>query len=691
MHMVQTFDASNFHHRSWIWFPVELIACASGGRRRFIVREGREEFRRLRFFRRLNASLEMCGILFSLERRSDTKITLSDNNYFHDELWNRLIIQNKNRGPDSQELFPLSFKSSIFPNNGIFMEFYGAVLHLRGERVIKQPFISDDQDILLLNGEIFDGLNVPTGENDTIQLIKALKENEKQDCVTDKDDYCVLSILQKIEGPYSIVYWQNSKRKLWFGRDCLGRRSLLWNIPFADENFLLTSVGCKIPNEFLNTITTESYLQEVPADGIYCLNVGEMLSSNDMSGEELFRVGKESLSSKNPINVIRVFIFNFMFRAIRKISKTLQKLPFDKLNNAIPNQNELSVLPELLADIPLDSIIPPISSEMKLVIDQMIDELSDSVRRRVVDIPRIGSKRDARVAIMFSGGLDCICLAALADKFISPEESIDLINVAFENPRIQQAKSGKKKKNVQDVQSIQGNTNSIYDVPDRITGRQGVIELRKISPNRTWNFIEVNVSYNEACEYKNEILKLMAPSDTIMDLSIAMAFWFAVRGKGQIKCLVDGSEKMVDHESKARVVLVGVGADELLAGYSRHREAFKQGGWEKLIEEVQLDVNRISKRNLDDRIISSHAKESRFPYLSTKVVSFLCSLPIHFKADMRYPRGIGEKLLLRHVARKLGLLKASVLYKRAIQFGARTAKMTIEQKGERGNMKVIDE
>ncbi|RHZ45515.1 hypothetical protein Glove_673g46 [Diversispora epigaea] len=623
----------------------------------------------------------MCGILFSLERRSDSKITLSGNTHFHDELWNRLIIQNKNRGPDSQELFSLSFKSSIFPNNGIFMEFYGAVLHLRGEHVIKQPFINDDQDILLLNGEIFDGLDVPTGENDTKHLFKALKENEKKDCVTDNDDYCVLSILQKIEGPYSIVYWQNSKRKLWFGRDCLGRRSLLWHIPFADENFLLTSVGCKIPNEFLNTTTTTSYLQEVPADGIYCLNVGEMLSSNDMS-EPLEKFLKHYKWLKE-----------IDFNEKNKESSYMLKLPFGKLNNVIPNQNELPVLPESLADIPSDSIIPPISSKMELVIDQMIDELSDSVRRRVVDIPRIGSKNDARVAIMFSGGLDCICLAALADKFIPPEESIDLINVAFENPRIQQAKSGKKKKNVQDVQSIQGNTNSIYDVPDRITGRQGVIELRKISPNRTWNFVEVNVSYNEACEYKNEILKLMAPSDTIMDLSIAMAFWFAVRGKGQIKCLIDGSEKTVDHESKARVVLVGVGADELLAGYSRHREAFKQGGWEKLIEEVQLDVNRISKRNLgrDDRIISSHAKESRFPYLSTKVVSFLCSLPIHFKTDMRYPRGIGEKLLLRHVARKLGLLKASVLHKRAIQFGARTAKMTIEQKGERGNMKVIDD
>lgn len=81
------------------------------------------------------------------------------------------------------------------------------------------------------------------------------------------------------------------------------------------------------------------------------------------------------------------------------------------------------------------------------------------------------SIQDARVAIMFSGGLDCICLAALADRYIPKEEAIDLLNVGFENPRIQQIKKNKKT-------NISYKDNSIYDVPDRLTGRQGVEELR---------------------------------------------------------------------------------------------------------------------------------------------------------------------------------------------------------------------
>ncbi|KAJ1678498.1 Asparagine synthetase domain-containing protein 1, partial [Spiromyces aspiralis] len=57
------------------------------------------------------------------------------------------------------------------------------------------------------------------------------------------------------------------------------------------------------------------------------------------------------------------------------------------------------------------------------------------------------------------------------------------------------------------------------------------------------------------------------------------------------------------------------------------------------------------------------------------VVKFLSSLPIHLKMDLRYKRGVGDKLLLRLLAYRMGMTNASRLAKRAIQFGARTAKM----------------
>merc|ERR1712150_33318 len=98
------------------------------------------------------------------------------------------------------------------------------------------------------------------------------------------------------------------------------------------------------------------------------------------------------------------------------------------------------------------------------------------------------------------------------------------------------------------------------------------------------------------------------------------------------------------------------------------------------------EVNRIASRNLgrDDRIISDHGREARFPSLDENVVSLLKSLPTCIKTDPRLPRGIGEKILLRKMAADhLNLTMSCSLPKRAIQFGSRIAKL--ESSGEKGS------
>ncbi|MGH0116204.1 UNVERIFIED_CONTAM: hypothetical protein FKN15_000131 [Acipenser sinensis] len=70
---------------------------------------------------------------------------------------------------------------------------------------------------------------------------------------------------------------------------------------------------------------------------------------------------------------------------------------------------------------------------------------------------------------------------------------------------------------------------------------------------------------------------------------------------------------MKEYTSTAKVVLTGIGADEQLAGYSRHRVRYKMSGLEGLVNELGMELGRISSRNLgrDDRIIGDHGKEAR--------------------------------------------------------------------------------
>lgn len=130
---------------------------------------------------------------------------------------------------------------------------------------------------------------------------------------------------------------------------------------------------------------------------------------------------------------------------------------------------------------------------------------------------------------------------------------------------------------------------------------------------------------------------------------------------------------------------MGAGADEQMAGYSRHRQKFIKGSWPWLVSELEMEMNRISERNLgrDNRIIADHGRAPRLPYLDEKVVEYLAQLPVSAKVDLRLPTGLGDKIVLRALAQRLGLIKTATEPKRAIQFGSRIAKS--EGRKEKGS------
>lgn len=130
--------------------------------------------------------------------------------------------------------------------------------------------------------------------------------------------------------------------------------------------------------------------------------------------------------------------------------------------------------------------------------------------------------------------------------------------------------------------------------------------------------------------------------------------------------------------SRARVVITGAGADEQLCGYGRHKVEWNKGGEVAVTTALRDEMTRIAIRNLgrDDRCISDHGREPRFPYLDEEVVRFLAGLPLCQIADLSQERGVGDKMVLRRAAAMLGLSGVSRLAKRAIQFGSNIAKLS---------------
>lgn len=622
----------------------------------------------------------MCGICCSVS---------FSGKHFSKDLREDLLYNLKRRGPHSS-------KQLLKPTVNYQCLFSGHVLHLRGV-LTAQPMEDEKGNVFLWNGEVFSGIKVEAEENDTQIMFNYLSSY--------KNESDILSLFSAVQGPWSFIYYQASSHYLWFGRDFFGRRSLLWHFDNLGKSFCLSSVGAQVSG-------AASQWQEVPASGIFRLDLNSTSTSKCMvlklypwkslAGNFIKECADTltHISADLPpfVSLVANETQLYLKEPVIPLNTMLPQSPFEiHCSNLSSTQPAKETLEVFLTD-----------EHMRTVVQQFIDVLSIAVKKRVLCLPRKENltpsemlrpcDRKAKVAVLFSGGIDSMVLAALADRHIPFDEPIDLLNVAFMCKEKTVSSSTKRKQGKQtglcettsEDSSESAATHTAespdpqFNVPDRITGRAGLKELRAANPSRTWNLVEINVSLEELQKLRRtQICHLVQPLDTVLDDSIGCAVWFASRGLGWL--VTQDGRKF--YQSTAKVILTGIGADEQLAGYSRHRARFQTHGLEALNKEIEMELGRISSRNLgrDDRVIGDHGKEARFPFLDENVVSFLNSLPIWEKANLTLPRGIGEKLILRLAALELGLTSSALLPKRAMQFGSRIAKM--EKKNEKASDK----
>ena len=322
--------------------------------------------------------------------------------------------------------------------------------------------------------------------------------------------------------------------------------------------------------------------------------------------------------------------------------------------------------------------------------------LREAVRLRVCVMTTDGTEANSSqqqhehqqsVAVLFSGGIDSVVLAALVLQVLPPNVPLRLWNVSFVD-EVQAKPTGDN--------SSMHTTATTTQSQDCRAAQASYEELLALFPDRQIWLATSEVSWKEMTQWESHVRTLMHPKTTTMDMNIAMALWFASRGR-QCNPTYGATQttdtKQLDQgigDEDPRILLLGMGADEQLGGYGRHRKAFERGtkpqdrdtstecasavgGNEGLRQELDMDIERIWERNLgrDDRILSDHGKEARFPYLDPHVVNFLAQTPLEDIVDYALPPGQGDKRVLRLLAMRLGLKTASGMVKRAIQFGSR--------------------
>lgn len=73
---------------------------------------------------------------------------------------------------------------------------------------------------------------------------------------------------------------------------------------------------------------------------------------------------------------------------------------------------------------------------------------------------------------------------------------------------------------------------------------------------------------------------------------------------------IAGALHLASRGTAARIVLTGLGADEIFSGYSRYRVAYNRDGWQEIENEMLFDMERLWIRNLgrDDRAITANGR-----------------------------------------------------------------------------------
>ncbi len=141
------------------------------------------------------------------------------------------------RGPDYSASHECTLKST--DEEDLCISFFSSVLRLRGSELVQQPLVDGRSgSVLCWNGEAWGIAGVAVTGSDSRAVFDLLLA-----AATAKDrPEAVIEALSSITGPAAFVFFDGNAQRLYYGRDSLGRRSLL-RCAESHGGFALSSIA----------------------------------------------------------------------------------------------------------------------------------------------------------------------------------------------------------------------------------------------------------------------------------------------------------------------------------------------------------------------------------------------------------------------------------------------------------------
>lgn len=603
----------------------------------------------------------MCGLTFWLNGDLQTDClspTVLDREVLEEV--KRLLVR---RGPDAQNALTLSLNNSDF---GL----YCTVLGLRGE-LTPQP-VSSEHGHLAWNGEIF---NIDLDANDTTWLSQRLEHEN------------ILTVLDSIQGPFAFVYVDERTQQVWFGRDKWGRRNLSY-CATPEHGLVLSSIPCgpgwqEVPNQIFSLDLGTRHITQHSWPTPPLMSPWPASGSLEKPWEGLAAVLRESVRRRVVPGVGVLFSGGLDSTVLAALAAETTTGTIDLFNVAfgLPAPDRYTAY-ESLRD--LRAVY---GDRFRLVVvDVSTEELAAERRHILTLLEPKNSHMDFNIgaALWFAARGQGTVVTEIPDLDAPP--AVTAVKKVGPKTKV-------KEKSV-DCQYC------------GLTSKAGCVHrgcklccrlLRQRSQGTSWDGPNESARIRQLKEVQN--VESFCSTHSEKEKTVEDAKETNVEDSKDQQNQPTPAEV---YRTKAKVLLVGVGADELLGGYARYFTKLVHGGLEGLRDEMLLDLGRLWSRNLgrDDKMIADHGREARHPFLDENVVDFITKIPMPILAAANGECddfGVTpDKWLLRVVAKQLGLPACSAFKKRAIQFGTRIAKNTnLEMHGSnrkgRGTMQFVPE
>lgn len=174
------------------------------------------------------------------------------------------------RGPDHVGRAELQRGSYSDGDDSAWLSFTSTVLALRGGHITQQPFYDHvTESVLCWNGEAWKIKGEVLTGNDGQAVYDLLCRASQSTSSRSEAIAAVLEAVKSISGPFAFVYHDKAHSLVYFSRDRLGRRSLLYDYEDIPDVLQLASIA----------EPTGGSWQEVEADAIYVLDLSGSVSS----------------------------------------------------------------------------------------------------------------------------------------------------------------------------------------------------------------------------------------------------------------------------------------------------------------------------------------------------------------------------------------------------------------------------